>query len=103
MAVAFFATVASLVWSATVAWIHWLRHRFDDDPAVRAQLDGLAADDRSRLQRLESAVDALGIELERVGEAQRFTVRLLDERLPAALPSGRAARQPESGRVITPH
>lgn len=33
-----------------------------------------------RLQRLETAVDAIAIEIERISEAQRFTTKLLAER-----------------------
>ena len=39
--------------------------------------------DPERLQHLESAVDAIAIEVERISEAQRFTVALLSDRLPA--------------------
>ena len=42
-----------------------------------------------RLERIEQAVDAIAIEVERMAESQRFTTRLLSERLPTpeALPS----------------
>lgn len=33
-----------------------------------------------RLERLEQAVDAIAIEIERVSEAQRYTTKLLTER-----------------------
>ena len=33
-----------------------------------------------RLQRLEQAVDAIALEIERIAEAQRFTTKLLSER-----------------------
>ncbi|MGZ8377284.1 MAG: hypothetical protein ACXWZS_18715 [Gemmatirosa sp.] len=39
-----------------------------------------------RLDRLEQAVEAVAVEMERVSEAQRFSARLLSERLPEALP-----------------
>lgn len=35
-----------------------------------------------RLYRIEQAVDAMAIEIERMAESQRFTARLLSERLP---------------------
>ena len=50
-----------------------------------------------RLERMERAIDAVAIEVERVAEAHRFTAKLLSERL-ESLP---ALKQP--GRVITPH
>jgi len=42
--------------------------------------------DDGRMDRLESAIDAIAIEVERISEAQRFTVGLLSERLPARSP-----------------
>ena len=47
----------------------------------------------ARLTRIEQAVDAISIEVERVSEGQRFTTKLLSERAaePAALP-GRELR-----------
>ena len=60
--------------------------------------------DDARMERLESAVDAIAIEVERISEAQRFTVGLLSERLPAR-PSDRLGEL-SSGvakRVNTPH
>jgi hypothetical protein len=39
-----------------------------------------------RLERIEQAVEGVALEMERVAEAQRFSARLLSERLPEALP-----------------
>ena len=41
------------------------------------QVDSVTA---ARLERIEHAVDAIAIEIERISEAQRFTTRLLNER-----------------------
>ena len=60
--------------------------------------------DDSRLERLEAAVDAIAIEVERISESQRFTVGLLSDRLPAR--SDRVGELPVAGsmkRVNTPH
>jgi hypothetical protein len=38
---------------------------------------------KARLERMETAVDAVAVEVERVGEGQRFTSQLLAERAPA--------------------
>lgn len=46
-----------------------------------------------RLDRLEQAVESVAIEMERVSEAQRFSARLLSERLPEALPRLDAAAE----------
>jgi hypothetical protein len=43
-----------------------------------------------RLNRIESAVDTVAVEVERMAEAQRFTTKLLAER--KELPPGSAAR-----------
>lgn len=55
-----------------------------------------------RLHRIEEAVEAIALEIERIGEAQRFTTKLLAERQPDAV--GPIASRPhrEPG-TITPH
>ena len=40
-----------------------------------------------RLARIEAAVEAVAIEVERISEAQRFTTRLLTERTANAAPA----------------
>lgn len=60
--------------------------------------------DEDRQQRLETAVDAIAIEVERISEAQRFMVGLLSE--PLSIPRAERAELPSgerSGRVNTPH
>jgi len=44
--------------------------------------------DDSRFSRLEEAVDSIAIEVERIAEAQRFTAKLMSERLPDRLAEG---------------
>jgi len=60
-----------------------------------------APESTERLERIEQAVDAIAIEVERVSEGQRFVTRLLSERAPAigaapaepvAVPVGEASR-----------
>lgn len=46
------------------------------------------------------SVDAIAIEIERLGEAQRYTAKLLEERLPALRPALPRAEHPKS---VTPH
>lgn len=41
-----------------------------------------------RLERIEAAVDAIAVEVERISESQRFTARLQSEQQSARLPSG---------------
>jgi hypothetical protein len=50
-------------------------------PRALADIDG-------RLERIESAVDAIALEVERISEAQRFTARLQSEQAPSRLPAG---------------
>lgn len=45
-----------------------------------------------RLERIEQAVDAIAVEVERISEGQRFTTKLLSEgRAGGALPAGQAS------------
>ena len=48
----------------------------------------MAADTSARLERIEQAIEAMSIEIERVAEGQRFVTRLMTEGSPdrAALP-----------------
>ena len=55
-----------------------------------------------RLQRIEQAVEAIAVEVERIGEAQRFTTKLLAERQPHAAARIPAVPRREPG-TITPH
>jgi hypothetical protein len=46
---------------------------------------GASHDVTSRLERMEQALDSIAIEVERISEGQRFTTKLLSERVsPAA-------------------
>ena len=86
-------TVAALVGIGLAARALWRR-----GPADR---DRLSAGDSSRLERLETAVDAIAIEVERISEAQRFSAALLAERLP---PRVSDIKSPTSvKRINTPH
>ena len=60
-----------------------------------------------RLQRLEEALESVAIEVERIGEAQRFATKLLSERQPEGVinrvsPGAVASSHREPG-TITPH
>ena len=55
-----------------------------------------------RFQRMEQAIESIAIEVERIGEAQRFTTKVLTERQPEPV----ASRIPPARRdpgTITPH
>jgi hypothetical protein len=51
-------------------------------------------------ERLEQAVEAIAIEVERISEGQRFTTKLLAERRDATPETGPHGAP---GRIITPH
>ena len=60
-------------------------------PTLKPQrLDAL----EERLGRVEQAIDTVAIEVERIGEAHRFTAKLLTERLEALPASVKADREP---------
>ena len=60
---------------------------------------GRGFDVEARLDRIEQAVEAIAIEMERVGEGQRFVTKLLAER-PTPLSDAQSLQR---GRVVTPH
>ena len=44
-----------------------------------AAAPGTDADTRNRLERIEQAVDAIAVEVERISEGQRFTTKIISE------------------------
>jgi hypothetical protein len=60
-----------------------LGRRLDGSRRPPALPDDIAA---ARLERIEQAVDAMAIEIERISEGQRFTTRLLASRHESPLP-----------------
>src|SRR5678815_4539339 len=59
--------------------------RNDATPAIPSDVS-------ARLERMEQAVDAIAVEVERISEGQRFTTKLLSEgRGVGALPAGQAS------------
>jgi hypothetical protein len=82
LGLAFFGTVAYTVKSVASAWAQRAQRR------APASIDG---DSEARLARIETAVEAMAVEVERISEGQRFTTRLLSERA-APQPNG---AQPE--------
>jgi len=87
MAVALFVSTASVCWSAAYAWAKWLQHRREERTGA-PQLE-------HRLERIERAIDAVAVEVERLGEGQRFTARLLRD-------AGKQGSDPSQYRVNTP-
>ena len=77
-----------------LAWSRRLWHRGGPRPSVDLE-------NSPRLQRMEQAIESIALEVERIGEAQRFTTKLLADRQPeAAARIGVPRREPGT---ITPH
>jgi hypothetical protein len=69
----FFAMVATIAVGAPLARAFAKRLERESNAKV-------SPDVTSRLERIEQAVDAIAIEVERISEGQRFTTKLLTER-----------------------
>jgi len=68
----------------------------------RAAPTSRRADLAPRLERIEAAVETIALEVERVSEAQRYSAKLLTERLPETPPRAPLTGRAEP-RVLTPH
>lgn len=58
----------------------------------------IPAEVANRLERIEQAVDAIAVEIERISEGQRFTTKLLSEVRTGALSAG-SAQQSDARRT----
>lgn len=92
VAVSFFATLTYIVRLITLGA---LSYRKQDVGASK----GLVVDE-DRMARLEQAVEAIALEVERISEGQRFTTKLLAERAAADRVSVAPSAEPRS---VTPH
>ena len=88
MAVGLFAGVASVCWSAAFAWAKWLQYKRQEDTGPHELW--------KRLDRIERAIDTVAVEVERLGEGQRFTVKLLHD-------ANKGPADPKPTRANTPH
>jgi hypothetical protein len=81
--------------TAFVASLRFLR-RFLElryERSMHTSSDALA----ERIERMEAMLEATALEVERIGEANRFVAKLLVERAGLPTPSSK------TGRAITPH
>jgi hypothetical protein len=78
-----------------LAWSRRLWHRGGPRPSVDLE-------NSPRLQRMEQAIESIALEVERIGEAQRFTTKLLADRQPEAAARLGVVPRREPG-TITPH
>jgi hypothetical protein len=81
-----------VAWVGVYGWGKWLS---------RPRNAGTSQEQDARLRRIEQAIETIAIEVERIGEGQRFTTKLLAER-------GRADQEigqpPVKHRpIVTPH
>ena len=81
--IAFFGT--AVVLSIGIPLVRGLVRRWDRQSAPPAPQPETAA----RLERIEQAIEAMSIEVERIAEGQRFVTRLMTDRAPerVALPA----------------
>ena len=71
---------AAVVFGLGAQYLTIRRQRLNDGSAAEATRGrGLLQADSETLQRVERGVDAMSIELERIGEGQRFLTRVLTE------------------------
>jgi hypothetical protein len=73
--------------AVSVSRLIWKRGTARGQPVI-------STDSSHRLERMEQAMDAIAIEVERVSEGQRFVTRLLSERNPGALGVGQHSAEP---------
>ena len=72
VAVVFFVAVATVIRSVAAMFFSWRGSNRAVDSVSPSFND-------ARLSRLEQAVDAIALEVERISEGQRFTTKLLSE------------------------
>ena len=76
VAVSLFGALASLAFAINAITRAWVARGRDEARLAHETATPLAD---VRLARLEQAVDAIALEVERISEAQRFTAKLLSE------------------------
>ena len=89
--IAFFGTVVVLSIGIPVVRAYIRRQ---DNAALRPPTDSEAI---ARLGRIETAIESMAVEIERISEGQRFTTKLLSERQSLGAPQ--ASLPPESGSI----
>ena len=91
----FFITIAVIALGIPI--LRAFTRRFVDRPPIAPVLP---ANVESRLERIEQAVEAVAIEVERISESQRYLTKLMVEprALPASGASAPPARNPDNVR-----
>jgi hypothetical protein len=100
LAAMFIGTSAGVVVTGIVAWtVVKLRRPTTPAAPPAGELQAL----HDRLARIEDAVESVALELERGSEAQRFTARLLAERVGEVPPRGSQRASGQHRSTNTPH
>jgi hypothetical protein len=87
----FFFTIAAIALGIPI--IRALTRRFVDRPPM---VPAMSADVQNRLERIEQAVEAVAIEVERISEAQRYLTKVMVEA--RALPGAQPTRDKDVAR-----
>lgn len=83
--IAFFAMIVAV--AIGLPYVRGMVRRWDREGAAPPVPSDLTA----RMERMEHAIDAIAVEVERISEGQRFTTKLLSEsRDPERLPASRS-------------
>ncbi|HET7585838.1 MAG TPA: hypothetical protein VFK13_13060 [Gemmatimonadaceae bacterium] len=72
--------IVAIISGAVMAIAYPLVRAYSRRLEQRGSTGSLAAADAARLERMEQAIDAIAVEVERIAEGQRFTTKLLSER-----------------------
>ena len=79
--IAFFAMITIV--AVGVPYVRGMVKRWEREDAGT----NVPSDVSARLERMEHAIDAISVEVERISEGQRFTTKLLADREAHALPA----------------
>lgn len=93
---AFFALMTGLLGAWIGAYLGGRRGARRETGFLDPASSGVA---EAQLRELQQAVETIALEVERISEGQRFTARMLMERMPASAP----IVQRREGGSITPH
>lgn len=78
-----------------ITWLKFRGRKLAAGPELISRLDDIS----DRIARLDTGIDAMAVEIERISEAQRFTSKLLAER--ASAPA--LSEIPRASASKTPH
>ena len=80
--IAFFAMITLV--ATGVPYVRGMVKRWEREDAGKQ----MSPDVTARLERMEQAIDAIAVEVERISEGQRFTTKLLSDKEMQSLPVG---------------